>query len=135
MYKTSKVMEKFFVVSENLAPTISGDAAEAIGLVRRIYGITEDKEKEDWINKLPEVFQGRGVIEGVKVKLQLKRDYVPVISPCRRIPVSQEDAAKKELDRMLAEGIITKQNEPSEFVSYIVIVPKLNGKIRLCLDP
>jgi len=36
---------------------------------------------------------------------------------------------------MVEKGVIVKVNgEPSKFISNIVIVPKANGKLRVCLD-
>jgi hypothetical protein len=32
-------------------------------------------------------------------------------------------------------GVITKVTEPSEWVNSIVLVPKANGKLRICMDP
>lgn len=44
-------------------------------------------------------------------------------------------ALKHELERMVDIKVITKVEEPTEWVSSIVLVSKPNGKIRLCLDP
>ena len=32
-------------------------------------------------------------------------------------------------------GVIRKAEEPTEWVSSLVVVEKPNGKVRLCLDP
>ena len=36
---------------------------------------------------------------------------------------------------MEALGVIRKADEPTEWVSSLVVVQKLNGKVRVCLDP
>ena len=42
---------------------------------------------------------------------------------------------KAELDRMEGIGIITKAEQPTTWVSPIVVVKKPNGDVRICLDP
>ncbi|XP_018493689.1 uncharacterized protein K02A2.6-like [Galendromus occidentalis] len=134
-YRKRKCYERFYVVKEGLAPTISGDAAETIGLIKRIRGMSENPGSDQWIKRFPKVFQGVGEIKGVEVQLRLKENCEGHISPCRRIPVAYEDSVKQELRRMLQKGVIAKVSVPTLFVSNIVVVPKANGKIRLCLDP
>ena len=43
---------------------------------------------------------------------------------------------KAELDRMEENGVVRRvdDNEVSEYVSPLVVVPKANGKVRLCVD-
>ena len=42
---------------------------------------------------------------------------------------------KAELDRMEKLGVISKVDQPTEWCSYMVVVPKGNRKVRICLDP
>ena len=42
---------------------------------------------------------------------------------------------KAELDSMERMGIITKVEQPTQWVSPIVVVKKPNGDVRICLDP
>ncbi|KAJ8886407.1 hypothetical protein PR048_012618 [Dryococelus australis] len=55
--------------------------------------------------------------------------------PCYRIPFSLHDKLKDELDRMLTLKVIDTVTEPIEWLNPIVIVSKLNGEIRMSLDP
>ena len=41
---------------------------------------------------------------------------------------------KKELDSMEKTGVIRKVDEPTEWVSLMVVVEKPNGELRICLD-
>ena len=43
-------------------------------------------------------------------------------------------ATKSELERMENAGVIQKISEPTEWCSPIVVVPKSNGQIRICVD-
>jgi len=58
-----------------------------------------------------------------------------VVHPPRKIPFTQREKVKEELDRMEKLGVIRKAEEPTEWVSSLVVVEKPNGNVRLCLDP
>lgn len=51
----------------------------------------------------------------------------------RRITASLKIKLNKELDRMFKMENITPIEEPTDCVSSLVI--KLNGQLRICLDP
>lgn len=57
------------------------------------------------------------------------------MSPCRNIPFALHEKLQDELKRMENMGVICKETEHTDWVSPIVIVPKKDGKIRVCLDP
>ena len=62
----------------------------------------------------------------------------PVVHACRKVPFALREKLKEELfDVYLMEklDIITKMDEPTDWVSSMVIVVKKNGDLRLCLDP
>ena len=42
---------------------------------------------------------------------------------------------KKELDSMEKTGVTRKVDEPTEWVTSMVVVEKTNGELRICLDP
>ena len=55
--------------------------------------------------------------------------------PPRNKPFTQREKVKEELDRMERHGVIRRGEEPTEWVSSLVVVEKPIGKVRLCLDP
>ena len=59
-------------------------------------------------------------------------DSPPIRSSPYRVPKSLEDVYYKEIDYMLAQGIIRPSKSP--WASPVVIVPKPDGKIRFCID-
>ncbi len=64
---------------------------------------------------------------------------VPVIHPPRTVPVHIMPLYKAELERMIADDIITEVKEPTDWVNSIVCnikeTPEGKKKVRLCLDP
>ena len=44
------------------------------------------------------------------------------------------DSVKQELNRMEQLGVIARIQEPTEWCSGMVMVPKQNGQVRICVD-
>ncbi|KAI0230692.1 Retrovirus-related Pol polyprotein from transposon 17.6 [Lamellibrachia satsuma] len=72
----------------------------------------------------------------VKYKITIDPSITPVIRPVRSVPVALKQKLKSELEVMVEKGIITPVNEPTDWVSALVVVKKkdTNG-IHICMDP
>ena len=82
----------------------------------------------------PEVLFGLGKLgEPYTIKLKPKTKSFCVGTP-RKIPFPLEKAAKLELISMEEQGVISKVNEPTDWCSGMVVVPKSNGKVKICVD-
>ncbi|GFS11811.1 Reverse transcriptases (RTs) from retrotransposons domain-containing protein [Elysia marginata] len=55
--------------------------------------------------------------------------------PDRRVPIAMKAKLKTELGDMVKRGIITPVEEPTPWVSQLVVTPKPNGRLCVCLDP
>ena len=53
----------------------------------------------------------------------------------RRVAVAKRPELKRELDRQVKNGFLSKVTEPTDWVNSLVIVEKYNGQMRLCIDP
>ena len=62
-------------------------------------------------------------------------NHQPVINPARRIPHSFRDRLQQILERNVTSGVLKKVDEPTDWVSNLVVVEKKDGSLRLCLDP
>ena len=51
------------------------------------------------------------------------------------MPIEYKAEIEKELGEMVHQGIITKQTEPTPWVSLLTYPKKANGKLRICLNP
>ena len=70
-------------------------------------------------------------------------EYEIKMTPChepfnqttlRGVPIPLLPNVKDELDRMETMGVIEKVDAPTEWCSPIAVVPKPNGKVRICGD-
>jgi hypothetical protein len=64
--------------------------------------------------------------------IYIKEDCKPIRKPQRRMNPAMKDIVKQELQKLLDVGFIYPISD-SEWVSPLVIVPKKNGKWRICV--
>lgn len=104
--------------------------------------LREWNKSTHWVRKMtqrrlsktnsPKVFTGLGRLEG-NYQIRLKEDAVPyALTNPRRVPIPLTEKVKEELKRMEDMVFISKIEKPTEWCAGIVVVPKPNGKIRLC---
>ena len=67
--------------------------------------------------------------------MQLKPEVQQVVHAARKVTVALREKVKAELDRMEKLNVISKVDEPTKWVNSMVVVPKPNGAVRVCLDP
>ena len=97
--------------------------------VRR-YGL-----KERLINQHPMVFSKNvGQLEG-EYHIRLNTSIEPIQHAPRRVPVAIRDQLKETLDGLVHRDIIAPVAKPTSWISSMVVVPKKNGTLRICLDP
>jgi len=105
------------------------DTVEQLGL-----SIEEVQQKPTILDEFTDVFEGLGCVEG-EYNIKLKADSHPTIQAQRNVPLRLRDKLKATLDDLERKDIITKVEEPVDWVSNLVIVEKPNNTLRLCLDP
>ena len=78
------------------------------------------------------VFSGRpGKTDLAEHQIETE-DVPPIRLPAYRLPQAYRSMVKEELDEMLESGII--EQSKSEWSSPIVLVPKKDGRQRMCVD-
>ena len=89
----------------------------------------------EFVEEFPQVFTGLGKIKGDPIHITIKDGVNPYhLSAPRRIAFPLLQPLKEELKRMEDLGVILPVEKPTEWCHPIVVLPKPNGKIRLCLD-
>lgn len=88
----------------------------------------------DIINNFPDVFVEKvGCVPNFKLTLQLRKEAKPKFFKEREVPFALRDRVEKELNDLESAGIISKV-ERSDWGSPLVIIPKSDGSVRLCVD-
>ena len=76
-------------------------------------------------------------IRDMKGEYDIKTD--PTVPPVQhgrwKVPIEYKEEIEKELAEMVQQRIITKQTEPTPWVSSLTYPKKANGKLRICLNP
>ena len=81
-----------------------------------------------------EIFEGVGKLKDYQVKLYVDPIIPPVAQPVRRTPFGLRDKVKERVEELVAMDIIEPVEGPTPWVSPVVVVPKQNDEIRLCVD-
>lgn len=132
-YKSQLEEETAYVLKGQKEPLLSRGMAINLGLVSgQVETIVTNGSLT---GRFPKVFNGLGKFVGSPFKIELLENYKPYSISCpRRIPLHLKEKVKLELDRMINEGVITKIDQPTEWCSPIVVVPKKNGSVRMAVD-
>lgn len=120
---------------------LGGPAIRALNLFQKTEFVETVKTSDEaepnkkWKNESPKLFKGLGRIKN-EYTIKLKSDAQPyAVNTPRKIAHPRLPKVKKELNRMEKMGVISKIETYTEWCSHMVVVPKPNGDVRICLDP
>ena len=86
-------------------------------------------------DEFPALFDGSiGHIKNIKIKLLIDKSVPHVSQRHQHIPFHVRKDVEKELDRLEKMDVIEKVDGPIPWISPIVVVPKKNGGVRICVD-
>lgn len=124
----------FFVIKQD-APTLLGlHSCIALNIVQRIDSLSEANNSSNILDGYKDVFTGLGQMPGT-YHIKIDKNISPVVHAPRRVPLALEDKLKKTLMEMERLEVITKQDQPTDWVNSLLVVEKKDGSLRLCLDP
>ena len=104
----------------------------ALKMVSRVNEISD--YNLDIPKKFPKVFQGLGTM-GEPYSIKLKPDAQPrAIYAPRNVPLPLRGKVQEELSRMQSLGVISPVDQPTSWCAGMVVVPKKNGTVRICVD-
>lgn len=91
--------------------------------------------KEELVTKFPKVFtEGVGNLDG-EYKIRPDPTEQPVQHAPRWVAVALRPKLKETLDDLVTQEVIAPLTESTEWISSIVVAPKKNGQLQVCLDP
>ena len=140
---------EFVIVEENLMPLLGSSASQNMNIIKvkhenfkSVSSVRHEQpttyilgDKADVIARYADVFNGDlGTLEG-KQHLTVDPDVTPTVSPSRRLPFAMRSKLQAELDRLTDLGVVAPVDEPTDWVSNVVIATKPSGDLRICIDP
>lgn len=124
--KEKTVRGTFYVVKNGKSSLLGNTTAKELGVLR--VGLAEQAVNQIHDSKkFPK-------LKGFSVKLNINDNIPPAFQPYRRIPISLEPKVEKRIQELLEKDIIEEVNSYSRWASPLVVVPKKDGDIRVCVD-
>ena len=142
----SKYSVKFIAVKDNLTPLLGAKVIQQMGLIEvheenfeRVAATKTESKKTLTAHEIIEEYNDEfeGELRTLKGKQHLDVDpAVPLnIAPSRRVPFIIKPKLKAVLERLTDIGVLMPVDEPTDWVSNLVIATKESGDLRLRLDP
>ncbi|CAC5366075.1 unnamed protein product [Mytilus coruscus] len=130
-------VQDIYVVKGLSKPLLGRPAIQALGIIDKVNvsSVNASSEANNYYRgKYPKIFNGLGKTKWTYT-IALGPDAKPfALSTPRRVPLPLMDKVKAELTRMEKLGVISKVDEPTEWCAGMVVVPKSNGDVRICID-
>lgn len=96
--------------------------------------VQSSKPPDDLYATFSHVFEEKvGCVPDIKISLQLREGAKPTFTRERKVPHALQELVDKEIDELESSGILTPVN-CSDWGSPLVVIPKPNGSVRLCVD-
>jgi hypothetical protein len=134
-HKRRSYKTEFYVVNSSVQTLLGLPSCQQLDVVRRVDAVDNSlSSKSSIIDEFADVFTGIGCMPRPH-HIVIDPSVQPVVHPPRRVPISLQPKLKKTLDNLVQAGIIVKRDEPTDWVSSLLILEKKDGSLRLCLDP
>ena len=92
---------------------------------------TKSQTAQEIIEEYRDVFEGDlGTLEGLQ-HLDVDPSVPPTIATSRRVPFAIKPKLKTKLDRLTDIGVLVPVDEPTDWVSNLVIATKESGDLSL----
>lgn len=124
-----QVNANFYVADEFGKVLLGYETAKALGVLKIGIGI----KTPSTINTI-DASEPFTKIKGVLLDIPIKTDVKGVVQPYRRVPAPLEKRVDEKINELLKQGIIEKVNGVAKWISQLVIAPKDNDDLRICVD-
>ncbi|KAL8625759.1 hypothetical protein ACOMHN_012352 [Nucella lapillus] len=103
-----------------------------IGL--NVQKVTSADENADILKGFGSLFAGFRKLQDRQVKLVVDPNIKPIAQPVRRTPFGLRSKVEEKIQELVNKDIIEPVTSQTPWVSPIVIVPKPNNAVRICVD-
>ena len=122
--------QNVYVVQELNRALLGLPAIEAL----QVVSFVEPIQANEVFTLFPNLFTGLGKLkDNYQIKLRSDAKLYTMQVP-RRVALPLLPKVEAELQRMETLGVISKIEEPTDWCSPMVVVPKQNGTVRICVD-
>jgi hypothetical protein len=140
--KDKCVSGKFVAVEEEGQTLLGHRTATELGILKitvaadmeHVNSVTNNNLKTSVVERFPKVFTGVGKLKNFQLRIPIDETVELVIQPIRRIPYNLREKLDRKLNELVGLDIIEPVEVPSQWISPVVVIPKKNGDIRLCVD-
>ena len=134
--RAKHIQTTIHVLQGNHGSLLSYGTARDLDLVEvKVNQVQRSQHASDeLIHQFPSLFHGIGKLKDAEVQLHIDETITPVAQAARRIPFHLRKQVSEELDNLERQGIIEKVEGATPWVSPLVVIPKKNGGVRLCVD-
>lgn len=125
-------MEENIYFVEGLRRSLLGrPAIKSLKLLARIGEVKGERKVEDLF---PQLFTWLGKIQQ-EYTIKLRDGARPfALNTPRRVPIPLMEQVRNKLNHMEGLGVISRIEELTEWCTGMVVVPKANGQVRICVD-
>jgi len=126
---------ELIVIKGKGIPLLGRETAVKLGVLKigvdvaAVADISQEIESE-----YPDLFQGVGKLKTKQITLYIDPSVKPVAQPLRRTPFNLRNKVEDKINELVALDIIEAVDGPTPWVNPVVVVPKANNEIRLCID-
>ncbi|CAB4013330.1 Transposon Tf2-9 poly [Paramuricea clavata] len=133
---TGATTTQVHVIKGNFGCLLSYQTASALGLIMlNVNNVKpEHATHEQLMKEYANLFNGIGTLKNFEVKLHIDDTVPPVAQTPRRIPFHMRQKVSDALDTLESDGIIEKVSDATPWVSPLVVIPKKDGEIGICID-
>ena len=129
----------FFVVEEKGQALLGKQTALDLGILqihvpKETVNVLSSDRKSVITQKYPKCFEGIRKLNNFQLKIPIDEHVTPVVQQIRRILYHLREKLEKKLRELEQYDIIEKVDGPSKWVSPVVVIPKKDDEIQLCID-
>ena len=97
---------------------------------------SKDIKRDKIISRYSNYFSGLEKLKGEQIKLNIDQTQSPKVRPQRVSLVHVREKVESALEELENNDIIERvpENQPTAWVYPIVVVPKKDGNVRICVD-